>query len=100
MVSQCQTKKSYGPETKTCQKPNTGKFDLKVKVQGGIWILNVRNKSSHGDHPCAKYGKPMSKKKIVIGQTQICTDGQTEGQTIIPHFFVHGGYNNLYNLVS
>ena len=48
-VSQCQSKKSYGPNTKTCQKPY--KFDLKVKVQGRIWIMNVCNTSSHGDTP-------------------------------------------------
>ena len=40
---------SYGPDTKTCQKPY--KFDLQVKVQGRIWIMNVRDTSSHGDTP-------------------------------------------------
>ena len=33
----------------TCQKPY--KFDLKVKVQGRIWIMNLRDTSSHGDIP-------------------------------------------------
>ena len=33
------SKKYYGPDTKTCQK--TYKFDLEVKVQGRIWIMNV-----------------------------------------------------------
>ena len=32
---------------KTCKKPY--KFDLKVKVQGCIWIMNVRDTSYHGD---------------------------------------------------
>ena len=39
-------KKSYGPHMKTWQKPY--KFDLKVKVQGRIWIINVPDTSSHG----------------------------------------------------
>ena len=42
-------KKSYGLDMKACQKPH--KFDLKVKVQGRIWIMNVRDTSSHGDTP-------------------------------------------------
>ena len=37
---------------KTCQKPY--KFDLEVKVQGRIWIMNVRDTSSHGDTPMCK----------------------------------------------
>ena len=49
MVRQCQTKKSYGPETKTRQKHY--KFDPEVKVQGLIWIINVRDTSSHGYTP-------------------------------------------------
>ena len=40
-------KNSYGPDTKKCQKPY--KFDLEVKVQGRIWIMNVRDTSYHGD---------------------------------------------------
>ena len=39
--------KSFGPDTKTCQKPY--KIDVEVKVQGRIWIMNVRDTSSHGD---------------------------------------------------
>ena len=39
--------KSYGPDTKTCQKPN--KFECEVKVQVCIWITNVRVTSSYGD---------------------------------------------------
>ena len=41
--------KSYGPDTKTCQEPY--KFDLKVKVQGRIWIMNERDTSSHDNTP-------------------------------------------------
>ena len=57
IVSQSQIeKKSYGLDTKTCQKPY--KFDLEVKAQRmcGIHCLIVI-------HPFAKYGKPMSNQK-------------------------------------
>ena len=47
MVSQCQTIKMLWAGHETCQK--LYKFDLEVKVQGRIWILNVRDTSSHGD---------------------------------------------------
>ena len=42
---------------------NPIKFDLEVKVQGHILIMNVRVTSSHIDIPMCKYGKPMSNKK-------------------------------------
>ena len=45
-------KKSYGPGTKTCPKPY--KFDLKVKVQERILIMNVCNASSHDDTPMCR----------------------------------------------
>ena len=57
MVNQCQSKKSYGLDTKTCQEPY--KFDLKVKVQGRIWIINVHDTSSHGDTPMCQNKRPM-----------------------------------------
>ena len=113
--------KSLVLNTKQCHKPY--KFDLEVKVQGCIRIINVLDTSSHGDrpicqiwyanvkanrsyrldmkiwqkpikltwrskvniqsgswmytthhlmviHPCAKYGRPMSKQKKVMGRTQ------------------------------
>ena len=44
-----QSKKSCGWDTKTCQE--TYNFDLTVKVQGRIWIMNVHDTSSHGDTP-------------------------------------------------
>ena len=65
-------KKINGPDTKTSQGPH--KFDLKVKVQGHIRIMNVRDISSK----CAKYGKPMSNQKKVMGRTRICTDRRTD----------------------
>ena len=52
----CQTKydyvkgqKSLVLDTKQCHKPY--KFEFEVKVQGHIWIMNVRDTSSHGDKP-------------------------------------------------
>ena len=32
-------------------------------------------------HPCAKYGKPMSNQKKVIGRTRLITDRWTDRQT-------------------
>ena len=32
--------------------------------------MNVRDTTSHGDTPCAKYGKPMSNHKKVMGRTR------------------------------
>ena len=49
---------------------NPYKFDLTVKGQRRIRIMNVRDKSSHG--------KPMSKHKKVRSRTRICTDRQTD----------------------
>ena len=63
-------KKRYGPDTKTCQKPY--KFDLEVKVQGRIWIMNVRDTSSHGD-------TTMCQIKLWAGHESAQTDGQTDG---------------------
>ena len=43
------SKISYGPDKKTCQKPY--RFDLDVKGQHRIGIMNVRDTSSHSDTP-------------------------------------------------
>ena len=46
-------------------------IDLEVKGQHPIWIMNVRD--THRlmvIHPCAKYGKPMSNQKKVMGRTR------------------------------
>ena len=43
--------------------------------------MNVRDTSSYGDTPSAKYGKPMSNPKKVMGQTRICSDRWTDRQT-------------------
>ena len=42
----------YGLDKKTQLKPI--KFDLEVKGQGRIGIMNVRDTSSHGDRPMCK----------------------------------------------
>ena len=51
-----QANRSYGSDTKTCQ--NLYKFDLEVKVHGGIGIMNVHDLSSQDMviDQCAKYG--------------------------------------------
>ena len=54
------------------------KFDLEVKVQGRIWIVNARDTSSYGGTPRAKYGNPVSNHKKVMGRKRICTDRQTK----------------------
>ena len=61
-------KKSYGPDTKTCQKPY--KFDLKVKVQRRIWIMNVRDTSSHSDTPMCQIWLVNVKPKMIMGLTR------------------------------
>ena len=69
-------KNSNGPATKTCQKPY--KFDLKVKVQGCIWIMNVRDTLSHGNTPMSQIWLANVKPKKVMGWTRICTDRWTD----------------------
>ena len=69
-------KKSYGPDTKTRQKPY--KFYLEVKVQGRIWIMNVRDTTSHGDTPMCQC---QTIKKLWAGHESAQTDRQTDGQT-------------------
>ena len=81
MVSQCQIKNNYGPDTKTCQKPY--KFDLDVKVQGHTWIMDIRDTSSHGDTPmCLIWGVNVKPKtKLWAGHEYAQTDGQTDRQS-------------------
>ena len=58
---------------------NYVKFDLEVKGHRRIEIISVHETLSHGDIPCAKYGKPTSdKKKLYSGYESAQTDGQTE----------------------
>ena len=98
--------KHWGLNTKPCHKHN--KFDLEVKVQRRIRIMNVLDTLSHGDrhmcqiwyangqrpssnlewmyathrlmviYRCSKYGKPMSIQKKGWAGHE---SAQTEGQT-------------------
>ena len=98
MVSQCQSKKSYGLDTKTSQKPYT--FDFKVNVQG-------QRSRSYLDHECTRHvvswwytpvpnivSQCQTKKKL--GRTRISsvqrTDLQTEWFLYTLLNFAHGGY--------
>ena len=42
-------------------------------------------------HPCAKYGKPMSNHKKVMGRTRICTDRRTDSYSYIIKIFLENG---------
>ena len=70
------SKNSYGPDTKTCQKPY--KFDFEVKVQGHIWILNVRDTSSYGDALMCQIWLANVKPKNSFGHESAQTDGRTK----------------------
>ena len=58
-------KKSYEPDTTTCQKPY--KFDLEVKGKHCIGITNVRDISSYGDTSMCQIlvSQCQSKKKVM-----------------------------------
>ena len=59
-------KKIYGPDTEHVENPY--KFDLEVKFQGRILIMNVRDTYSYGDTLMCQFGKPMSNQnKLCIG---------------------------------
>ena len=49
-------KNVMGRTQKHVKKP----YKFEVKVQGFIWIMNVRNTSSYGDAPMCQIDKPMS----------------------------------------
>ena len=75
MVSQCQSKKSFGPDTKTCQKLYKFGQSSRLYLDHECtwhsvlwWYTHVQN----------MVNQCQSKKKV-IGWTQ--TDGQTDGQT-------------------
>ena len=79
----------------------------KVNVMSGLWMCATH--CLMVKHQCAKYGKPMSTKKI-MGRTRICThmdgrtdrltDRQTEWFQFNPLNFVHrrGGNNNASSI--
>ena len=56
--------------------------------------------ATHHIHPCTKFGKPLSKKKIRTGHETAQTDGQTNGRTdrvipIYPPKLLSRGYKNI-----
>ena len=65
--------------------------------------MNVRDTNRlMAIHTCAKYGKPMSNNKKVMGWTRICTERRTDRQTdsyIPPPELRSRGYNNHWFLV-
>ena len=74
----------------------------KVKVIQSLWMYTTDR--TMVIHPCAKYGKSMSNQKKIMGQTRICTDRRTDGQTewflYTPLKFVHWGYNKRINFLT
>ena len=70
------------------------KFDLEVKSQHCIEIMNVCDTLSHGDTPICQNGMQMStQKKNVTGQILICTNRRTDRAIPIhPLNFVLGGF--------
>ena len=80
MVSQCQSKKKVMGRTQKHVK-NSINLTLrsKFKVVSGSWMYATHHLMVI--HPCAKYGKPMSNHKKVIGRTRICTGRRTDRQT-------------------
>ena len=76
-------KESYKPDTRTRQKPY--RFDLEVKCQRHIVIMNVLYTSAHGDTPICQIWKANDKAKVEksTDRIRICiekTDQQTYGQ--------------------
>ena len=97
MVSQCLAKKKgIGRTRKHVKNPINLTLRSKFKVVSGSWMYATHRLM--GIHPCAKYDKPISNHKKVMGRTRICTDRRTDRRTewflYTPLNFVRGGYNN------
>ena len=73
------TNRSYRSDMKTWQKPIKLTWRSKVNIESGSWMYTTHPLMVK--HPCAKYGKPMSNQKNVMGRTQICTDRRTDRKT-------------------
>ena len=94
---------------KTCICPHTHiffhprrSFLCYCKVVSGSWMYATHRLMVI--HPFAKYGKPMSNHKQVMGRTRICTDRRTDRRTfrvipIYPLNFVRGGYKKYFSEV-
>ena len=68
--------RSYRSYMKTWQKPLNLTLRSKVNIESGSWMYATHRLMVI--HPCAKYGKPMSNHKKVMGRTRICTDRRTD----------------------
>ena len=68
MVSKCQSPKNYGPDTKTCQKAY--KFDLKVKGQHRMGIMNVHDTLSYSETPMCQIWYANVNPKKIMGRTR------------------------------
>ena len=82
--------KRCGQDTMPCQNPS--KFDLEVKVQCRIGIMNVRDTSSNGDTLICQIWEANVKPR---GRTRICTDRRTARQTDSDSS-VHRGYKKEF----
>ena len=60
-------KNSYGPDTKTWQKPYKFDLEVKFKVISGSWMYATHRLMVI--HPCAKYSKLISNQKKGMDQT-------------------------------
>ena len=90
-------KKVMGRTRKHVKNPINLTLRSNFKVVSGSWMYATHRLMVI--YPCAKYGKPMSNHKKVMGRTRICTDRRTDGQTewflYTPLNFVRGGYNYI-----
>ena len=89
-------KKDMGRTRKHVNNPINLTFRSKFKVVSGSWMYATHRLMVI--HPCAKYGKPMSNHKKVMGRTRICTDRRTEWFLYTSLNFVRGGYNDNHSL--
>ena len=60
--------RSYKLDMKTWQKPIKLTWRSKVNIQSGSWMYTAHRLMVI--HPCAKYGRPMSNQKQVMGRTR------------------------------
>ena len=80
MVGQWQTKKKVmGRTRKHVKYPINLTLKSKFKVVSGSWMYTTH--CLMVIHLCAKYGKPMSNHKKVMGRKKICTDKRTDRRT-------------------
>ena len=93
------SKKSVARTQSHVKNPINLTLRSKFKVVSGSWMYATHRLMVI--HPCAKYGKPMSNHKKVMGRTRICTDRRTDRRTgrvkpISHQNFVCGGYKQRF----